>query len=395
MAASSLGINMNTMGVFYQPIADDLGLYVGTVAFQTTMAAIFLAIIGTFVHRILSWFRFRQMAVFGAILAGLSIASISLVSSPFLFNLLGVLRGIGSGLISVVPFTLLINNWFEEKNGLALSIATSFAGVVGVILSPVLTWCISQFGWRTSAVIMGALFILFNLPILLMGVRLNPRDEGLLAYGETSLPDRDLVEDDPVKLTPNRPFNYTSPLFLSLVFIAFFYPLSTGLSQNLPGFALSKGFDLEFGASLLSAAMLSNILFKLILGPLANKIGPTKTTIYSALVLVLAYGILLTSQHTGLLLVGAFLYGICYFVPPLALPLLTNQFFGKAQANRIYPFISLLTGLSGAFSISAIGYVYDFTQSYEIAILVLVVVTGLSIALLIYCLRQLKDQDKV
>ena len=115
MAASSLGINMNAMGVFYQPIADDLGLYVGTVAFQTTMAAIFLAIIRTFVHRILSWFRFRQMAVFGAILAGLSIASISLVSSPFLFNLLGILRGIGSGLISVVPFTLLINNWFEEK----------------------------------------------------------------------------------------------------------------------------------------------------------------------------------------------------------------------------------------------------------------------------------------
>lgn len=111
--------------------------------------------------------------------------------------------------------------------------------------------------------------------------------------------------------------------------------------QALPCFALSKGFNLEFGASLLSAAMLANIIFKLILGPLANKIGPTKTTIYSALVLVFAYGILLTSQHTGLLLVGAFLYGICYFVPPLALPLLTNQFFGKAQANRIYPFISL------------------------------------------------------
>ncbi|EKU93530.1 Major Facilitator Superfamily [Alloiococcus otitis] len=151
---------------------------------------------------------------------------------------------------------------------------------------------------------------------------------------------------------------------------------------------------MEFGASLLSAAMLANIIFKLILGPLANKIGPTKTTIYSALVLVFAYGILLTSQHTGLLLVGAFLYGICYFVPPLALPLLTNQFFGKSQANRIYPFISLLTGLSGAFSISAIGYVYDFTQSYEVAILTLLVVTGLSIALLIYCLGQLKDQGK-
>lgn len=379
-AGSSMGINLNIMGVFYQPVANDLNLLIGTFAFHATLAALFLSIMGLFINRILQYITFKKMALLGIVISSLSTAAMAFVSTPLWFNILGTFRGIGSGLIGIVPFTILLNNWFDEKNGIAISITASFAGIMGVILSPVLTWTIGTFGWRQSFLILSVLFVVFNLPVIFIPVKLNPRDEGLLPYGyKEPEVDTDAVMGMAFK---DKKVNYKGLFFITLVFISLFYTFSTGISQNLPGFAISRGFNLEFGATLLSLAMLANIIFKLFFGSLSSKLGGALSTMISSILLIISMLLLLYGSSKWVLMLGSFLYGSCYFVPAVGLPILTREFFGKKISNRVYPIIALFAGIGGAYSVTIIGYIYDFTQSYTLANWLTILFTAISIVLL-------------
>lgn len=378
-AGSSLGINVNIMGVFHQPVADDLNILVGTFAVQTTLGALFLSVSGLFINRILDYMSFKTMSIIGVILSSLSIAAMSFVSNPLMFNILGILRGTGAGLIGVVSFTMLINNWFEEKNGLALSITASFAGIVGVVLSPLLTSLIQAYGWRPTFLITAGLFALFNLPIILIPVELNPRDENLLPYGFKESSASNGSHDYEVKQTK---VPYKSIPFLALLFVSLFFPFAMGLSQNLPGIALMNGLSLEVGAYLLSACMLANILFKLILGPVSSKIGPSNAVFVASGILLAGLFMIMYGESVWTLMAGSFLYGVNYFIPAIALALLSTDFFGKHLSNKVYPIFAFLAGVSGAFAVSVIGFIYDFTASYSAAIWAIIICVAASAAVL-------------
>lgn len=70
------------------------------------------------------------------------------------FYLLGALRGAGTALFSMVPLTTILNNWFEEKNGLAMSLSFGFSGIAGAIFSPIFTWLIETTGWENAFILM-------------------------------------------------------------------------------------------------------------------------------------------------------------------------------------------------------------------------------------------------
>lgn len=176
MAGSSLGINMNVMGVFFQPVAEDLGMLTGTFAFHSTLAAFSLSFISLFVPRIMEYISFKKMILIGSIIASLSSIAMAFTTQVWLFYILGTLRGLGSGLFAIIPYTILINQWFDKKNGLMLSIVSSFAGVVGVVMSPVFTWTINQFGWEMTFIFVGIFLAVFSLPAAFIKYEANPKD---------------------------------------------------------------------------------------------------------------------------------------------------------------------------------------------------------------------------
>lgn len=78
---------------------------------------------------------------------------------------------------------MLINNWFEEKRGLATSIAVSGISGGGALLSPLVNRLIKNVGWRTSyrvyALIILALAVIFGFFL----IYLKPEDRGMKPYG--------------------------------------------------------------------------------------------------------------------------------------------------------------------------------------------------------------------
>jgi uncharacterized membrane protein len=69
-------------------------------------------------------------------------------------------------------------------------------------------------------------------------------------------------------------------------------------------------------------------------------------------------------------IIGAFLFGSCYSIGAVALPLLTKYFFGIDNYARVFPKISFASNLGAAISLSMVGYIYDFFGSYLYAFII-------------------------
>ena len=379
MSASSIGLTMNVIGVFYTPVSQDLDVYRGTFAMHATLSSIALAVTALFFAPLIYRFGWKRIIATGMALASLSTIAMAFTTQMWIFYLLGTLRGIGAGLYSMVPLSIIVNNWFEKKKGFAMSLSFGFSGIAGAIFSPIFTALISSFGWEIGFIAMGLAMIGLALPAILYRYSLDPKDEGLLPYGHDDSED---ASERLIKKPNWLNFSYTNIAFMLLFLIAFSHASIAGISQHLPGFAESNFLSEQVGGVLLSAVMIGNITFKLIFGSLSDYLGIVNASIIMIISNAVSIVMLLTLSNVYLLIFSAFLFGTVFTIPAVALPLLTTEFFGKELYVRIYPILSFSAGIGVALSMTLVGYAYDFTGSYVLAFTIALVFHMVNIPLL-------------
>ena len=126
---------------------------------------------------------YKLLLTIGVIVGVISTASMGLVTSIPMFYLLGAIRGLSTSLFAIVPLTIIINHWFVEKHGLATSIVLSFSGIMGSILSPVLSSIIASYGWQVGYYVKALIILVLCLPAITYPFHLDPREDHLLPYG--------------------------------------------------------------------------------------------------------------------------------------------------------------------------------------------------------------------
>ncbi|MFQ9072722.1 MAG: hypothetical protein ACLR43_08300 [Faecalibacillus faecis] len=82
---------------------------------------------------------------------------------------------------------------------------------------------------------------------------------------------------------------------------------------------------------------------------------------------ILGIVLLIIGRSMTLLIIGAFLFGSCYSLGAVAVPLLTKYFFKTENYARAFPTISFASNV-GAAILSMVGYIYDFFGSYIYAL---------------------------
>ena len=360
LAGASIGISINTSGVFYEPVAKSLGILRGDYAMHMTIFSIVTAVTSLFIPRILKKDNYKLLLTIGVIVGTVSTAAMSLGHQLSTFYILGAIRGMSTGIFSAVTLTMVINNWFSEKHGLATSIVFSTSGLMGTLLSPVLTKCIVLFGWQTTYLIKAGILCLLCLPAILYPYHFIPEDDGLLPYGYQ---EHDQIQEKKI----DTKFNYIQFAFIAFFIYAIFSAFVTGVTQHLPGFAKSIGMSVSTGALLLSAGMAGNITSKIIIGILSDKIGALKSSMVMMVINVVSIILLLTTSSSAIMIMAAFMFGSCYSIGAVGLPLLTKYLFGTDYYNQVFPKISFASNMGAAISLSLIGYVYDFFGSYYYA----------------------------
>lgn len=360
---SAIGLPVMTNGVFITPIADSLGVYRGSVAMHNTLTLFMKAIMSLYAGILIKKYPFKLVILFGVLLAGISNILLGFANSILIFNILGIVRGIGSGILAWVPVTIVVNEWFEEKHGLVMSIVLSFSSVTGAVFSPIFTNLIDTIGWEQSYQIMGLLIIAFTIPAIVIPYTLDPRDSGYLPYGYVEV-DEETVNKKGRTIKREDQRGVSGLLFGLMFAFTLLQTMLIGVPQHFPGFAQTVNLTSGVGATMLSLAMISSIGFKLGMGYISDFVGPIKSTL-SMIFLVAVASLLFIFFHTeGTLYASSLLYGAVFSIPSVSVTLLTKEFFGRYHFVRLYPILAFATSLGGALSISLVGYIFDFTGSY-------------------------------
>ncbi|MEX2784670.1 MFS transporter [Streptococcus sp. H49] len=378
LAAAAIGISINTSGVFYSVVAEDLGLLRGSFAFHMTIFSFVTAVSALFVPKMLKKIPFKTLLLISVFTAVVGTASMAAATKLWQFYLLGGIRGFSTGLFSVVTITMVINHWFEAKNGLATSIALGFSGIMGAVFSPIFSGIIALMGWQAAYVAEAGLIVLLCLPAVFYPFNLEPENEDLTPYGKSEKIRQSAL---------SAPYRSLSSALLAMLVFSIIVSFISSMTQHLPGYAETAGLSGAVGAGLLSMGMIGNIVSKLVVGALSDKIGAVKASLVLLAANTAGTVLLLFGKPAGLMLFAAFLFGSCYGLGAVSVPLVTRAVFGNHNYAKRFPVISFAGNTGAALAFSALGYIYDFTGSYIPAFLLILILLALSFIALIMAKR--------
>ncbi|MBQ5534315.1 MAG: MFS transporter, partial [Lachnospiraceae bacterium] len=132
----AVGMISNCIGIYYTPIAQSLGVGRGDVALMVTLTSLSTAFFGPVFVRLIRRFRINLVMSFGVLLGVGAYLLMSVAGTIYLFYVAGVIIGISASCFATLPVSLILKDWYKEKNGSMLGIAMAFSGAFAAILNP-------------------------------------------------------------------------------------------------------------------------------------------------------------------------------------------------------------------------------------------------------------------
>ncbi|MBI4497569.1 MAG: MFS transporter [Chloroflexi bacterium] len=181
--------------VFFKPIVEEFGWSRAATAGAFSLSRVEGGLEAPIVGWLVDKFGPRRLAIMGAMVAGLGFLAMSQITSftlgPIYVSALFVFYGVYAGILSVGYNTgfghaaqAAIANWFIKKRSRAFALYSLGAGASGLIVGA-LGWLISNYGWRTSALLAGIGMFLFVVPLAFV-LRRRPEEYGYLPDGEAA-----------------------------------------------------------------------------------------------------------------------------------------------------------------------------------------------------------------
>lgn len=365
------GLLGNTVGLFYTPVATDGGWSMTEATFFMTLYPIAAAITSPFAGRVFN--KFNKTNVVIAVVIGLWCA-LFVWSSTFTtlieWNIYGVVAGILGGFLMYIPVPMLINNWFTKSKGIALGIAAASCNLIPALINPVITAQIASLGWRPVRMYMGIGFAVVLIPLVLIIVRKNPKDKGLLAWGEGEVSEvSETAEAAPsVKTGVSVKTATKSPAFwLSLLAVACLVSCAS-INQRIASLAAARDFDAVAIGMASSVIMVGAVVGKLILGAIRDK---TMSSVTTGLICA-GFGLVgcllfLTLGTTSMIMFYAsiLIYGFGYAGLTVVPPMVVESAFGGKNFSQIYANVSIATCCASSITSYIYAAIIDKTGGYE------------------------------
>ena len=362
LSGSAVGMIMNVPGLFFTPVSEALGISMAQVSLTLTIAVICSAVTAAFLPKLLSPRSFKPFLWGGTMAMAGGTVLMAMAQDCILLYLGSVIRGVGAGMMNFVLITILLNNWFEARKGVVTSSVMAVAGLTGVLLSPFLSTIVEQLGWRVGFYALSLLMVLFCLPALLFPITLTPQEKGLRPYGNELQPDQSKQKAGNWQTIPS--------LLMILAFVyAFMSNILTGFPQHLPSFAAVRGFGPEFGALLLSLAMVSNVAGKVLIGLLTDHFGFRRAAMPYLIFILMSLFCFWVLPGKVAVCAGALLFGMCYAMGTAGMVSLALDLFGTDRYESVSPKLFLVGNTTNALASSLYGLLYDTSGNYGSSLL--------------------------
>ncbi len=181
--ATCYTVFVNCIPLFQTHMVQDLGVTVGqfnTGVSITTVVAVFASLV---IGRLTDKCSARLLGCFTVVTSSLVLVGLSFVTQLWQLYALCVVAGMIVVAGTRLLVSVVISNWFTLKRGLAVSLALSGSGVGGVLLSPLTSVMIVDYGWRAAFLVLALVCLVASLPLVMIAFRTRPSDKGLEPYG--------------------------------------------------------------------------------------------------------------------------------------------------------------------------------------------------------------------
>lgn len=352
--------------LFQNPVTHEFGITNSQFAISNSLVLGMGIFLSPFISKKLAFGNFRLVYIVGVMIYGLAYIGFGFAPNMYVFYALALLVGVGNVSTTIIPVSMLVNNWFVKKRGLALSLSFTGLGVGGVIFSQAVTFLITNVGWRYTYLIYGLIILLVGIPIGWFVFRARPEDMGMTAYGaEEPVSLKEGEKEVAATTPPASGVVVTKPYFILLLIGGVMVGLANngGLGQFPPVLADLHGPIRA--ATLISLYSAVGIVGKITLGNITDRFGTVFSTIYAAVLLTVTYLVMTLAENYSLAIVMAVLFGLGNAVGTVAPPLITAAIYAPEDFSKAYGYLqsALLLGMTAG-SLFAAG-VADLTGSYN------------------------------
>lgn len=207
-----------------------------------------------------------------------------------LYVVYGVLGGVATGGLSYVPNNTILSRWFVRYRGLASGIAQAGVPLGAAVYGPLAQLGIARLGWRTTHVVFGLFVAATALPLVLLVLRDDPKEMGLLPDGATAPALRGGGSD----LRAPHVQDFTGPGLPRGYWPIFAANILRGLTMyailvHQVAFLVDVGFTRMTAASYFSAGFFLAVPGGLAAGAISDRIGRTRTYAGIAALYVIGY----------------------------------------------------------------------------------------------------------
>ncbi len=374
LVSSSLGIMTNAGGIFFSPIAAELGQPTAAVNLTLTISNLAFAVAGMFSARWVRPKNFRPAVIAFSLLFAGTTALLSVCRGMASLYAVNAVRGFSAGLIGNVLVTSVIGRWFLSDTGFITSLALGSSGLVGALFNPVLEAVIRSAGWRTAYLVAAGVILLLNLPAMLFPISYLPEDSGMEPIGSPEVrEEQSRKQEGGSGSPPGLAILVAAVLTFSLI------SLVTSVPQLFKPIAETYGLA-ETGILMMSVVLAANTAGKFLLGLMTDRIGVRRSFLIYGLIIAAGVVLLLLVRVSGVLLLSAAMIGLCYSLPTVAAVMICRELFSPNQYTAVYPKINLGVSIANALGYPLLGVFYDRTGKYDGALIMIIAVILLSIA---------------
>ena len=368
-----------TLGAFIRPLAETFGWQRGQISVGFTIVSLTAVVVSPLLGILVDKYGARRVLLPSVAMLGLVIASgFSLTANLWHFYLLwfGV-AFLGAG-TSPLTYSKLIVKWFDKRRGLALGIGLAGVGIGSAVLPHVVQGITSVFGWRAAYLVLGAFVLFLSFPILFRWIRDDPHDMGLEPDG--------LVSDGEAAASPRKATSGFSAgaaakqkaFWLMIGLFAMVGLITSAIIAHLIPLMIDRGASPAQAATAQSLLGISLIFGRVLAGYLMDRFFAPRVAV--AFLLGPLVGLtLLASGVAGLpTFFASILVGLATGAEFDVMSYLTSRYFGLRSFGQLYGYFFSVFQLGAAFGPLLMGYAFDLTGQYLVALWVLVGATALA-----------------
>ena len=373
--------------VLFNPIVNEFGWSRAAVSFafslRTEVGGIAAPLVGFLVDRLGA----RRLMVFGVVTVALGFFLISRVQTLWAFYGAIIVIAIGMSAAAGPVGMVAIAHWFRRRRGRAMAVMAMGSGSSAVMVV-ILAWLVSAFGWRDALVIIAVVQLAVCVPLAL-SIRNRPEDMGLAPDGDPA--------DDPgengaaVKPGLAEPEGVTVGQALRT---AAFWRIAIALGlgnagavaiivHTVPFLTNSVGLSEGLAAASLTAMILMSLGSRFGVGFLADQID--KRIVMGGAYAMLALGVLLfaTVYQPWQVVLVLPLFGLGWGGIIPVRPALQAEIFGLRSFGAIQGLAFTIATLGALVGPVFAGWMYDQTESYRLAFVLLAAVGFLAVPMIL------------